>query len=86
MDGFIKICDYPVLTLKGEYIYLFGFMLYLLFIETKKETTRCWRNVFSSVFLFLFAMAKIRMIGHDHQAPFWGLAVVVVFLCWDIKR
>ena len=27
----------------------------------------------------LFAMAQIRRIGHDHQAPFWHLLVLVVF-------
>ena len=26
----------------------------------------------------IFAMAKIRRIGHDHQAPFWHVVVVLV--------
>ena len=31
------------------------------------------------IFLFFFAMAKIRRIGHDHQAPFWHLVLVVEY-------
>ena len=28
-------------------------------------------------FLLLFAMAKIPRIGHEYQAPYWGVLVVV---------
>ena len=34
----------------------------------------------------LFAMAKIRKIGHYHSALFWGVLVVLVVLVVGIKR
>ena len=33
--------------------------------------------VFNPLFV-VFAMAKIRRIGHDHEAPFWHLLVVLL--------
>ena len=36
-----------------------------------------------------FAMAKIRRMGHDHQAPFWHLVVLLLLLevsSGDAKR
>ena len=38
---------------------------------------------FKSLF---FAMAQIRRIGHDHQAPFWHLVVLVEVSSGDAKR
>ena len=28
--------------------------------------------------IFIFAMAQIHRIGHDHQAPFWCVVLVLV--------
>ena len=49
----------------------FDWLCLLLFICRQHQQPN---NPFGAI----FAMAKIRMIGHDHQAPFWLFLVVVL--------
>ena len=64
---------------KTEIIEFFGFLLVQIHSKSVLDGLMYWRlSDFYNIFI-LFPMAKIRRIGHDHQAPF-------ILLLGRIKR